>query len=724
MEYEDQQLLLEGLLHDPFRILGPHEFEQGWVWRVILPGAQAAWIEGTKGRVFPMTRTEGTPLFEWSGKRKHVKRYPKIRWTDHAGRSRAAHDPYQFRLALPKKAIARFNDGTSFDAYRVLGAHVERLEGITGVRFAVWAPNASRVSVVGDFNEWNGLAHPMQSMGHSGIWLLFIPGLGADVLYKFEIRDPGGIRLKADPYAFRAERRPRTASIVVAESAFEWGDDEWIERRRHRDWLHEPQTVYEVHLDSWRRPADENHPNYRDLAHQLVDYAASAGFTHVELLPIAEHPLDDSWGYQTTGYFAPTSRYGTPDDLKYFIDHAHRHGLGVFLDWTPAHFPKDAHGLALFDGTHLYEHADEKQREHPDWNTLVFNYGRNEVRSFLFSNAAYWLREFHIDGLRVDAVASMLYLDYSRKTGEWVPNEFGGNENLPAMQFLKELNIALHEEFPGAVIMAEESTAWPMVSRPVYLGGLGFSMKWNMGWMHDTLLYFSKDAVHRKFHHEMLTFTLIYAFHENFILPLSHDEVVHGKRSMLAKMPGDRWQQFANLRLLYCFQYAMPGKKLLFMGSEFGVESEWDFRSQLDWSLLEHPEHDGLRKLVGDLNRLIRDHPALHELDFEHQGFQWLDCNDSEHSVLAWIRSGRRGEVVCLFNFTPVPRTGYRVGVPSAGTYREILNSDSEYYGGSNVGNVGSVAAQSVPCMGQPASMLVALPPLGAVLMELEGATR
>jgi len=709
--------LLDGASHDPFRILGPHEDGSQVAWRALLPDAASASIEGSDDTPLPMTRRAGTALFEWQGSRRDLARFPRLVWTDADGNVSRSLDAYQFRPKLSKKKLAGFNAGSEFNAYRLLGAHAIRVEGVSGVRFAVWAPNAKRVSVVGDFNRWHGLRHMMRAKGHTGIWVLFVPEVEAGAFYKFEIRDDHGVHLKADPFAFRAEHRPGTASIVVGDAAYPWRDEPWLASRRQWNWLQAPQTIYEVHLGSWRRPPGSA-VTYRGIAADIVSYARTMGFTHIELLPIAEHPLDDSWGYQTTGYYAPTSRYGEPDDLRYLIDHAHAEGIGVFLDWTPAHFPKDAHGLALFDGTHLYEHADPRLGEHPDWNTLVFNYGRNEVRSFLLSNAAYWIREYHFDGLRVDAVASMLYLDYSRKKGEWLPNEHGGNENLAAMAFLRDLNVYLHREFPGVLVMAEESTSWPMVSRPVHLGGLGFSMKWNLGWMHDTLTYFGRDPVHRKFHHEALTFALIYAYHENFILPLSHDEVVHGKRSMLMKMPGDRWRQLANLRLLYCLQCTMPGRKLTFMGNELAAETEWDFRGELNWSRLDDPGHRGVQRLVADLNALVRSRSALHQWDFEPRGFRWLDCNDAEHSVLAYLRAGDQGVLVCLLNLTPLPRLGYRLGVPAMGAFAEILNSDSEHYGGTNLGNLGTVHAEAVACMGQPASIVLNLPPLGALILE------
>ena len=560
----------------------------------------------------------------------------------------------------------------------------------------------------------------MRVRGDSGVWELFVPGLTAGTLYKFEIlnRDHGTIHLKADPYAQQAEFRPSTASIACGPDAYVWHDCEWLEQRAESDWLHKPLSVYEVHIGSWRRAPDGGFLSYRELAPLLIEYVLEQGYTHLEFLPITEHPFDGSWGYQTVGFFCPSSRYGSPEDLRFLIDQCHQHGIGVLLDWTPAHFPKDSHGLANFDGSALYEHEDPRLGEHPDWDTLIFNYGRNEVVSFLLSSANYWLEEFHFDGIRVDAVASMLYLDYSREEGEWRPNRYGGNENLEAIDFVKQLNTTLHEKHPGVLIIAEESTAWPMVSRPVYLGGLGFSMKWNMGWMNDTLAYIEKDPVHRQFHHDKLTFGLLYAFSENFILPFSHDEVVHGKRSMLDKMPGDTWQRFANLRLLYAYLYTMPGRKLLFMGNDIALDREWDHDRQLDWDLLAQPNHDGVRKVIADLNRLYRAEAALHKHDFDHEGFAWLDCHDSTQSVICYLRQAEDTFVVVALNFTPVPRSGYRIGVPNAGQYTEIFNSDSDYYAGTNVGNGGSLTAEEIPWMDRDFSVSLTLPPLAGIILK------
>jgi 1,4-alpha-glucan branching enzyme len=615
-------------------------------------------------------------------------------------------------------------ESTHYRAWEKLGAHLTEIDGQAGTCFAVWAPNARHVAVVGDFNGWNPRAHPLRSLGPSGIWEGFVPGVGEGTTYKFAIhsRLHGYRVLKADPYGFGAERPPNTASVVRSLDGYPWGDGDWMRERRRRNALDAPMSIYEVHLGSWMRVPEEGHRclTYREVAPKLAAYCNEMGFTHVELLPVSEHPFDGSWGYQTVGYFAPTSRFGTPKDFMYFVDTLHRHDIGVLLDWVPAHFPRDEHGLAYFDGTHLYEHADPRQGEHRDWGTLIFNYGRREVASFLLSNALYWLEVYHVDGLRVDAVASMLYLDYSRSEGEWVPNKFGGRENLDAVEFLKRFNALVYDRHPDAITIAEESTAWPMVSRPTYLGGLGFGFKWNMGWMNDTLRYASHDPVHRKYHHNDLTFSLLYAFHENFILPFSHDEVVHGKRSMRGKMPGDEWQQFANLRALYGYLFAHPGKKLLFMGSEFGQPDEWRHDQSLDWHLLEHSFYRGLQQWVRDLNTFLRRTPALFELDFEPTGFEWIDCHDSEQSVVSFIRwdRARTRPLACVCNFTPVPRTAYRIGVPRGGRWVEVLNSDAPAYGGGGQGNLGAVTATPVANHGHAHSLSLTLPPLAALYLS------
>jgi 1,4-alpha-glucan branching enzyme len=616
-------------------------------------------------------------------------------------------------------------ESTHYRAWEKMGAHVVEVDGRTGTRFAVWAPNAERVSVVGDWNGWDDSRHPLRHLEDSGVWESFVPGVGQGARYKYSLRSRnGGYRVqKADPYAFAFEVRPKTASVVWSLDGYSWGDASWMAQRGERNALDAPISIYEVHLGSWKRVAEDGHRfmTYRELAPRLADYAREMGFTHVELLPVSEHPFDGSWGYQTLGYFAPTSRFGSPQDFMHFVDTLHQNGIGVILDWVPAHFPKDGHGLSYFDGTHLYEHADPRKGVHQDWDTLVFNYGRREVANFLLSNALFWLEAYHVDGLRVDAVASMLYLDYSRKEGEWVPNKYGGRENLEAIDFLRRVNEKVYELHPDVMTIAEESTAWPMVSRPTWLGGLGFGLKWNMGWMHDVLHYGALDPVHRKYHHKDLTFGLLYAFHENFVLPLSHDEVVHGKGSMLGKMPGDPWRKFANLRALYGFMFTQPGKKLLFMGNELGQWNEWNHDVGLDWHLLEYPSHEGLRRWVRDLNAMLRATPALHERDFDPGGFEWIDANDADQSVASYLRWDHEGRdpVVCACNFTPVPRHGYRLGVPSPGYWEEVLNSDAATYGGSGQGNFGGMGTDPVASHGREQSLSVTLPPLGMVLFRI-----
>jgi 1,4-alpha-glucan branching enzyme len=720
---ESLHRIIEARHHDPFEVLGRHIDGDRATVRVFLPDAEAAsLLEASE----PFARIEGTDFFVWQGPASRVPERYRIQWVDAVGRQRVHHDPYCFPPQLADFDLHLFAEGRHWHAYRFLGSHLSEVEGVAGVRFAVWAPSAERVSVVGDFNQWDGRVHPMRVRGGTGVWELFIPGVGQGGFYKYEIRDrSGNVHVKIDPYAQAFQERPQTAGLVCPESRFRWSDQAWIKARAESDWQHSPFSVYEVHLGSWQRTADGGFINYRDLAVQLADYVTELGFTHIELLPITEHPLDASWGYQCTGYFAPSARFGSPDDFRFFVDYLHGRNIGVLLDWVPAHFPKDAYALARFDGTALYEHADPRMGEHKDWGTLIFNFGRNEVKNFLLSSALYWLDEFHLDGLRVDAVASMLYLDYSRNAGEWIPNKYGGNENLEAVDFIRQLNTVTHEQHPGTLMIAEESTAWPAVSRPTYLGGLGFSMKWNMGWMHDTLSYMQKDPIYRHYHHDLLTFGLLYAFTENFVLPFSHDEVVHGKKSMLDKMPGDAWQKFASLRLLYTFMFSYPGKKLLFQGCEFAHGTEWDFDAAMEWDLLGRPQHEGVRQIVADLNRLYRDEPALYEVDFDGAGFEWIDCHDSSQSVLSYLRKDRSGRkiVAAAFNFTPVPRTNYRIGVPEPGFYREAINSDAELYGGSNVGNQGGVAAEPVSWMGRPYSIPIALPPLGGLILVHEPAS-
>jgi 1,4-alpha-glucan branching enzyme len=628
---------------------------------------------------------------------------------------------------LTKDDLYLFNEGTHNRLYRKLGAHARSAGGADGTNFAVWAPNAAQVSVIGDFNDWQPGASPMHTVGESGIWETFVPGIGRGARYKYRIESRyHGFRVdKADPFGFLHEVPPATASIVW-DLDYEWSDRAWMSGRRANNSFDAPMSVYELHVGSWRWQ-DGSPMGYRAMADHLPGYLRDTGFTHVELLPVMEHPFFGSWGYQTTGYFAPTSRFGTPQDFMYLVDTLHQHGIGVLLDWVPSHFPGDAHGLHYFDGTHLYEHEDPRQGFHPDWKSYIFNYDRDEVRSFLLSSAIFWLDRYHIDGLRVDAVASMLYLDYSRKAGEWIPNEFGGRENLGAITFLRRLNADVYREFPDTQTVAEESTAWPMVSRPTYIGGLGFGMKWDMGWMHDTLDYMSREPIHRSYHHGRLTFRGIYAFSENFVLPLSHDEVVHGKGSLIGKMPGDDWQRFSNLRLLYGYMFTQPGKKLLFMGGELAQSREWNHDAELDWHLLDYPPHAGIRAWVRDLNRLYRDHPAMHQLDFDPAGFEWLDADDAWNSVLTYARKARAGadggtaeELVVVCNFTPVIRRNYRVGVPGTGFWREILNSDADVYGGSGTGNLGGVESVPIPFHGRPHSLSLTLPPLGMLVLTHE----
>jgi 1,4-alpha-glucan branching enzyme len=624
---------------------------------------------------------------------------------------------------LTDQDLYLFNEGSHTRLYGKLGAHLHTEKGIPGTLFAVWAPGARHVFVMGDFNGWNKQSHPLQTRGQSGIWEVFVPGIGHGTHYKYHIVSGyQGYRVdKADPFGFFHEVPPQTASIVW-NLDYQWQDDDWMARRRDRNALSAPISIYELHLGSWKRVPEERYRSlyYRELAGPLARYVQEMGFTHVEFMPLTEHPFFGSWGYQTTGYFAPTSRYGSPQDLMYLIDYLHQQGIGVILDWVPSHFPNDEHGLGYFDGTHLYEHADPQQGFHPDWNSFIFNFGRHEVRSFLLSSALFWLDHYHVDGLRVDAVASMLYLDYSRRAGQWVPNQYGGNENLEAISFLRRFNQEVYKNYPDVQTIAEESTAWPMVSRPTYLGGLGFGLKWDMGWMHDTLHFLSRDPIHRHFHHGEATFRMIYAFTENYVLPLSHDEVVHGKGSLLARMPGDDWQQFANLRMLMGYMIGMPGKKLLFMGGEIGQRNQWNHDGSIEWNLLEFAPHAGIQKWIADLNRVYREEPALHDLDCRPEGFEWIDCNDAESSTLSFLRKGQGIDDVILVicNFTPVPRFAYQVGVPRGGYWQELLNSDAQDYGGSGLGNLGGVESEAVSTHGRPYSLTVTLPPLAVVLFK------
>ena len=713
------QAIAGGYHGDPFRVLGPHvvgakDKPPAWVVRAFLPQATAAAVV-LDGLVQPMRKLHADGLFvaAFEGQPRGY----RLKLTLHDGAEAEIEDPYRFPPLLSEFELHLHSEGTLYESYNTLGAHLVEVEGVAGVRFAVWAPNAEVVSVVGDFNDWDTRRHPMR-LRTGGVWEILLPGLGEGVHYKYFIRSrqKGYRELKADPHGFRCEVPPQSASIVARLDAHEWGDQAWMESRAKRNLLDEPVSIYEVHLESWLRGPRGETLTYLEIAPKLVAYVTRLGYTHIEFLPLTEHPYSGSWGYQTVGYFAPASRFGPPQDLMDLVDQCHRAGIGVILDWVPAHFPKDAHGLAFFDGTALYEHADPRRGEHKEWGTLIFNYGRNEVRGFLISSALFWLNRYHIDGLRVDAVASMLYLDYSRKPGEWVPNQYGGNENLEAIGFLRKFNELTHH-VPGAVTIAEESTSFPGVSRPVYLGGLGFTMKWNMGWMHDMLDYFSTPPVHRKFLHKNITFSLLYAFTENFLLPISHDEVVHGKRSLLSKMPGDEWQRFANVRAFLAYMYAHPGKKLLFMGSDIGQYEEWNHEGSVRWELLEFDYHRKLQELVRALNALYRSHPAIYQVDFHHTGFEWVDFHDVDSSIIAFLRLARDPQDFLLFccNFTPVPRTNYRFGVPAEGFYEEVLNTDSETFGGSNLGNFGGVASRPQPCHGRDHSISITLPPLAVV---------
>lgn len=713
---EHVRALVDGEHTDPHQVLGAHQLAQGGaVVRAFRPEAEHLEVV-FDGDAVTAVRTADEGLFEApldavpapSDYRLRV-RYPD-------GATYDLRDPYAFWPTLGPVDLHLAGEGRHEELWRRMGAHVHQVEGITGTSFAVWAPNARGVRVVGDFNGWDGRLHPMRLLGESGIWELFIPDVASGSRYKYElVTADGSLATRADPYAFATDPPPGTASRVY-HSAHEWGDDAWMAQRGTKAHpTQAPLSVYEVHLGSWRRP--EGQPlGYRELGVQLADYLDEMGFTHVELLPPAEHPLGASWGYQVTGYFAPTARHGEPDDFRFLVDYLHQRGFGVIVDWVPAHFPRDAWALARFDGTALYEHADPRRGEQPEWGTLVFNFGRHEVRNFLVANALYWLEELHVDGLRIDAVASMLYLDYSREDAEWVPNVFGGRENLEAVDFMKELNRTVYGRNPHALMIAEESTAWPGVTRPVHLGGLGYGFKWNMGWMHDTLSYFTKDPIHRRYHHHELTFGLLYAFSEHFVLPISHDEVVHGKRSLLDKMPGDRWQQFANLRALLGYMWAHPGKQLLFMGCEFGQWREWSEERELDWHLLAEDDHAGVQRLVADLNRAYQDQPALWQLDSEPAGFSWIDANNSDENMLSFVRYGQDDQplLVCVANFSPVPRH-VRVGMPVAGGYRELVNTDARLYGGGDVGNLGTVEAEPEPCHGMPASASLTVPPLGVL---------
>ena len=722
--------IISGQHHDPNSVLGPHSSKnpnsQTSVVRAFLPAAKKVWIANPSGSVLQeMRRIHHSGLFQaecdsnmfQTDKGQYTLRYAQD------GQVMKVHDPYAFPPLFQDLDLQLFGEGNHYQLYERMGAHRRTVDGVEGVNFAVWAPNATGVSVIGSMNDWDSRRHPMRSVGVSGIWELFIPGAEIGQQYKFRVTLANGEQTdKSDPFGFFSELPPRTASVITDLESYQWNDADWMEKRAKSNSLDQPISVYEVHLGSWRTKegAFNGWFGYRELAEQIVDYCQEMGFTHVELLPVTEHPYTGSWGYQTVGYFAATSRYGNPEDLMFFIDHCHQNGIGVIVDWVPAHFPKDGHGLARFDGTALYEHEDPRQGYHPDWDTLIFNYERNEVRNFLIANALFWMDKYHVDGIRVDAVASMLYLDYSRKDGQWVPNKYGGRENLGAIEFLKTMNEQVHAEFPGVLTIAEESTSWGGVTQPTYCGGLGFSIKWNMGWMNDTLRYMRNDPVHRKYHHDELTFSLIYAFSENFMLPFSHDEVVHGKGSLLDQMPGDLWQKFANLRLLFSYMWTHPGKKLMFMGNEWGQWNEWNCNAALQWDLLQYDSHKGVQKLLADLNHLYRHEPSLHEIDFQQGGFEWVDCNNYESSILAYLRRAKDSNdfVIVCCNFTPVPHHEYRLGVPEPGEYREIFNSDSVYYHGSNVGNGTPIHSEPVAANGRDHSILLTVPPLAATVLK------
>ncbi len=725
--------IVAGQHYNPHSVLGAHPGPDGVIIRALRPLAKSATVVLDDGRRLPMTHVH-QGVFAVTVPEEKVPGY-RIAATypdpygSEGGMAELRDDPYRYLPTLSEYDLYLIGEGRHEELWRVLGAHVREVGQATGTAFAVWAPNAHGVRVTGDFNYWDGRAYPMRSLGGSGVWELFVPGVTDGARYKYAICGPDGVwREKADPMAQAAERPPATASVVFT-SRYTWSDEDWVTARAERELVREPMSIYEVHLGSWRLGL-----SYRELATQLVEYVTDLGFTHVELLPVAEHPFGGSWGYQVTSYYAPTARFGSPDDFRYLVDALHQAGIGVLLDWVPAHFPRDEWALARFDGTPLYEHSDPRRGEQPDWGTLIFNFGRIEVRNFLVANAVYWLEEFHVDGLRVDAVASMLYLDYSRKDGEWIPNQYGGRENLDAVSFLQEVNATTYKRVPGITIIAEESTSWPGVSRPVYLGGLGFGFKWNMGWMHDTLSYMSQDPIYRQYHHNEMTFSMIYAFTENFILPVSHDEVVHGKGSLIGKMPGDEWRRFAGLRALLAYMWAHPGKQLLFMGSEFGQVSEWSADNGLDWWVLEYDVHKGVQQLSRDLNAIYRRSPALWKLDSAPDGFSWIDANDALGNTLSFLRwadppapaadgpadQDERGVIACIANFSALPHQKYKVGLPRAGRWREVLNTDAAIYGGSGVGNLGGIDAVPEPWHGKPASATITLPPLGVLWLTPE----
>ena len=724
---EELRSLVDVNQRSPHQLLGMHPLgdNSGVVVRALVPGATKIEIqpvhEKDKPR-FPLELVHESGLFEGVTRAANRVYAYDLLITDQRKHIQRTRDAYSFLPTLGESDLYLFGKGDEHRIYEKLGAQLRTIDGVPGTSFAVWAPNAQRVSVVGDFNRWDGRRHPMRSLGASGVWEIFIPGIGEGAHYKFEVKNlQGRLVLKTDPFGFFFEIAPKNAAIVWNTKKFAWTDDVWMQQRRGRDALRSPVSIYEVHLGSWRKKSAGESLSYRELAVPLVDYLRQTGFTHVEFLPVAEHAFYPSWGYQVTGFYAPTSRFGTPEDFQFLVNTLHAAGIGVIIDWVPAHFPRDDWALARFDGTALYEHEDPRKGAHQDWGTLIFNYGRHEVRNFLTANALFWCDQFHVDGLRVDAVASVLYLDYSRKEGEWIPNQYGGRENLEAIDFLRKFNHLTHVEFPGVLTIAEESTAWPQVTRPPYIGGLGFSFKWNMGWMHDTLGYFGRDSVYRKYHQNDLTFAMLYHHHENFILPLSHDEVVHGKRSLLGRMPGDDWQRFANLRALLAYQWLFPGKKLLFMGGELGQSHEWDANGELEWWLLEAgPYHRGVQRFVEDLNRLYRAAPGLWQSDYDPAGFYWIDCTDSESSILSFVRqnSDRSSELAVVLNLTPVPRSHYRIGLPRPGKWREVLNSDAAIYGGSNTGNLGGVMSEDFKWHNQSCSAEITLPPLGVLAFQ------
>ncbi|MBD2577639.1 1,4-alpha-glucan branching enzyme [Oscillatoria sp. FACHB-1406] len=747
---EQVDLIVYNQHHDPFQILGPHPVEQNgdspnqWVVRAYLPKASAAWVICPDERKeYSMQSVHHPNFFECAIATEELANYQlRIQEGEH---ERVTYDPYAFRSPkLTEFDLHLFTEGNHHRIYEKLGAHPTEIDGITGVYFAVWAPSARNVSVLGDFNQWDGRQHQMRKKGN-GTWELFIPELGVGTSYKYEIKNQEGhIYEKSDPYGFQQEVRPKTASIVANLDNYQWNDSDWLEKRRHTEPLTQPVSVYEVHIGSWLHESYDNPPRhlhgegqsiavneykygaryltYYELAEKLIPYVKELGYTHIELLPIAEHPFDGSWGYQVTGYYAPTSRFGTPEDFMYFVDQCHKNDIGVIVDWVPGHFPKDGHGLAFFDGTHLYEHGDPRKGEHKEWGTLVFNYSRNEVRNFLVANALFWFDKYHIDGIRVDAVASMLYLDYCRNPGEWVTNEYGGRENLEAADFLRQVNSVLFSYFPGVISVAEESTSWPMVSWPTYAGGLGFNLKWNMGWMHDMLDYFHMDPWFRQFHQNNITFSMWYNHSENYMLALSHDEVVHGKSSMIGKMPGDTWQKLANVRCLFSYMYAHPGKKTMFMSMELGQWGEWNVWSDLDWELLQYEPHQQLKQFFCALNLLYKTEPALYSRDFEQEGFEWIDCSDNRHSVVSFMRRAKESDefIVVVCNFTPQPYSHYRIGVPEAGFYAEIFNSDAKPFGGSNMGNLGGKWTEEWSFHEHPYSLDLCLPPLGVLMFKWE----